>query len=321
MNDASVSLASIQQAAQRIASTAHRTPVLRSDFLNVWSQNEIYLKGEHLQKAGAFKFRGAQNAVAQLALPQHEAGVITHSSGNHGQALSLAARLKGIPAYIIVPENAPRPKIAAIEGYGGKISFCAPQVAARETLMNEIQAKTQAIFVPPFDHPSIISGQGTIGLELLSQVPELDAVIAPVGGGGLLAGLATAVKELKPSIKVLGAEPKGADDAARSFSAGHLIPQTSPQTVADGLLTSLGTHTWPIIRELVDDILTVSENEIIKAMRIVWERTKQLIEPSSAVAVAALRSPSFLNQFQNNHVAVVLSGGNTDLHSLPWCRD
>ncbi len=320
MNDHTVSLRSIQEAAQRIAHSAHLTPILTSKTLNEWSQNQIFLKGEHLQRVGAFKFRGAQNAVTQLTLSRHQAGVVTHSSGNHGQALALAAQLKGIPAYIVMPENAPRPKIDAVRGYGGQVSFCAPNVSARESLMAEIQAKTDALFVPPYDHPSIISGQGTIGLELLKQVPDLKAVVAPVGGGGLLAGVATAVKAMNSSIKVFGAEPQGADDAARSLAAGHLIPQDSPNTIADGLLTSLGSHTWPIIHRLVDDILTVSEPEIIEAMRLIWERTKQLIEPSAAVAVATLQTNRFRNEFQSCNVAVVLSGGNTDITNLPWDR-
>ena len=318
MNDQTVSLQSIQEAAQRIASTAHETPILTCRFIDQWSENRIHLKAEHLQKVGAFKFRGAQNAVSQLELPRHEAGVITHSSGNHGQALALAARLRGIPAYIVMPENAPQPKIAAIREYGGTISFCAPLVAARESLMAEVQARTDAVYIPPYDHPSIISGQGTIGLEVLKQVPDLKAVIAPVGGGGLLAGIATAVKLTHPAIKVFGAEPKGADDAARSLAAGRLIPQESPHTIADGLLTSLGTQTWPIIHRLVDGILTVSESEIIEGMQLVWERSKQLIEPSAAVAVAALRDKQILTHFQNDNIAVVLSGGNTDIASLPW---
>lgn len=318
MKDSSVTLESIQEAARRLLGVAHRTPTLTSRHLNQISGNTVFLKAEHLQRVGAFKFRGAQNAVSQIPDQELKAGVVTQSSGNHAQAVALVASIKGIPAYIVMPENAPRPKIAAVQAYGAEITFCPSIVSERERALTALQKTTGATYVPPYDHPSIISGQGTVGLELLEQIPNLEVVIAPVGGGGLLSGVATAIKTRAPNIRVFGAEPSGADDAARSLRAGQLIPQEAPNTIADGLRTSLGKHTWPLIQRFVDGIITVTDTQTIDAMRFIWERTKQLIEPSAAVAVAALLSESFSDEFKKNTVAVILSGGNTDIEKLPW---
>ena len=318
MNDLSVSLDSINAAALRIEQICHHTPVLTCDTLDRLAGNQIFFKCEHLQKVGAFKFRGAYNAADQLDASQLKQGIITHSSGNHAQAVALSARLKNCPAYVIMPTNAPAPKIDAVREYGAEVFFCPPKTSAREQLTGEVQRNTGATFIPPYDHPSVISGQGTIGLELLKQIDKLDAIVAPIGGGGLISGVATAVKALQPKIQVFGAEPLGADDAARSLSTGRLIPQEAPNTIADGLLTSLGAFTWPIIQQQVDDIITVSEEQIIDSMRLVWERMKQLIEPSAAVAVAALMTPQAREQLKGARVAVILSGGNTNLKKLPW---
>ncbi len=318
MKDHSVSLNSIRAAAERLDHVCHRTPVLTSEALDRISENQLFFKCEHLQKVGAFKFRGAYNAADQLDPTQLKHGIITHSSGNHAQAIALAARLKNCPAYVIMPSNAPKPKIDAVREYGAEISFCPPQTSAREQLTAEIQKEKGAIFIPPYDHPSVIAGQGTIGLELLEQIEHVDAIVTPIGGGGLISGVATAIKALRPEIRIIGAEPLGADDAARSLSAGRCIPQGAPKTIADGLLTSLGQYTWPIIQSYVDEIITVSEEEIIAAMRLVWERMKQLIEPSAAVAVAALLPPQARPHLKGARVALVLSGGNTDLRNLPW---
>ncbi len=318
MNSTKLPLEAVQRAAQRLAGVAHRTPILTSQSLDRWAGRTVFLKAEHLQRVGAFKFRGAQNAVAQLSDAAAAPGVVTHSSGNHAQALALAASLRGIPAHIVMPHNAPVPKIEAVRGYGANITFCEPIVSERERMMEELRAATGAQFIPPYDHPEIIAGQGTVGLEICQEIAPLDAIIAPVGGGGLLSGVALAAKALVPGIRVFGAEPLGADDAARSLAQGQRILQTAPNTIADGLLTSLGEHTWPIIRDQVDGILTVSEPEIVAAMRFVWERTKQLIEPSAAVAVAALRAADFESKTDIKRVCVVLSGGNTDLKKLPW---
>jgi threonine dehydratase len=267
---------------------------------------------------GAFKFRGACNAVIKLPDELAARGVVTHSSGNHAQAVALAARMRGIDAHIVMPSNALAVKRRAVEGYGGRVIACEPTLHARETTAEAVIAETGATFIHPYDHPDIIAGQGTSALELLDQVPQLDAIVAPVGGGGLLSGICVAAKGLNPAIRIFAAEPLGADDAARSIAAGKLIPQTGPDTIADGLLTSLGELTWPIIRDHVERVITVSEEQIVAAMQLAWERAKLLIEPSAAVAVAAVLSEEFQAVEGVDRVGVVLSGGNTDLDNLPW---
>jgi threonine dehydratase len=277
---------------------------------------QLFFKCEHLQKAGAFKFRGAYNAVRQLAAAAAGRGVVTHSSGNHAQALALAARMRGIPAHIVMPSNAAAVKQRAVADYGGRVVLCTPTLAAREATAASLLAETGATLIPPYDHPHIIAGQGTVALELLQQVPDLDAIIAPVGGGGLISGICVAATALQPSLRIIAAEPAGADDAARSKAAGQLISQTAPDTIADGLLTSLGELTWPIIRDQVERVVTPTDVEIIDAMRLAWERAKLLIEPSAAVAVAAALALSSAASLRR--VGVVLSGGNLDLDRLPW---
>ena len=306
----------IRRAAERIRPYAHRTPVFTCALLDERLGARIFLKCENLQKVGAFKFRGAANAVFSLSEEAAERGVATHSSGNHAQALALAARLRGIPAYIVMPNNAPAVKKAAVAGYGGRITFCEPTLKARETTLEGIVRTTGAEVVHPYNDDRIIAGQGTAALELLDDVPGLDAVMTPVGGGGLLSGTAIAATELRPGIRVIAAEPEGADDAFRSLQAGRIIPSTAPKTVADGLLTSLGDRTFPVIRERVERIVTVSESAIIAAMKFVWERTKMVIEPSSAVPVAAFWEKKI--DLGGLRVGIILSGGNVDLDRLPW---
>ncbi len=318
MNDRVVTLHSIEEASRRLAGIVHRTPILENRHLNQLSGNRLFLKGEHLQKGGSFKYRGAENAISQLSSTQLKRGVITQSSGNHAQAVALAAARRGCPAQIVIPSNAPKPKIAAVRDYGAEITFCAPVASERVRVMQRLQTKLKATYIPPYDHPSIISGQGTIGLELIDQTHRLDVVVAPVGGGGLLSGIASAIKALSPETRVYGAEPAGADDAARSLEAGMQIPQSAPRTIADGLLTSLGDSTWPLIQRKVDGIQRVEEAEIVQSMIHVWQWTKQIIEPSAAVAIAAVLSAPFREKYQNASVAVVLSGGNVDLRALPW---
>ncbi len=308
-------LAVIEQASRRIAGLAHRTPVETCATLDRMAGRALLLKCEHLQKVGAFKFRGACNAVGKLDADLAARGVVTHSSGNHAQALALAAKMRGIRAHVVMPRSAPKVKRDAVLGYGARVIECEPTLAAREEAAAAVMAETGACFIPPYDHPDVIAGQGTVALELLAQAPDLDAVVAPVGGGGLLSGVCIAAKALRPGIRVVGAEPLGADDAARSKRAGRLIPQTGPKTIADGLLTSLGDLTWPVIRDQVDDIVTVTEEEIVTAMRLAWERAKQLIEPSAAVALAAAMGPGLGGA---RRVGVILSGGNVDLERLPW---
>lgn len=311
-------IAAIRTAAERIAPYAHRTPVATCTTLDRLAGRQVFFKCEHLQKVGAFKFRGACNAVMQLDAAQAERGVVTHSSGNHAQALALAARLRGIPAHIVMPRTAAPVKQRAVADYGARIVLCEPTLAARESTAAAVVAATGAEMVHPYDDARVITGQGTAALELLAQVNDLDAIIVPVGGGGLLSGSCVAARALQPSIRLFAAEPAGADDAARSFAAGQLVPQTAPNTIADGLLTSLGSLTWPIIRDHVDAVLTVSEGEIVAAMRLAWERAKLLIEPSSAVALAAALAEPFRSREGLRRVGILLTGGNVDLDHLPW---
>lgn len=315
-----VTLDDIRAAAQRIAPLIHRTPVMTCSTLDALAGKSLFLKCENFQKVGAFKFRGACNAVAQLDPVTAARGVVTHSSGNHAQALALAARLRNIPAYIVMPRTAPAVKRRAVEGYGGQVHPCEPNLAARESEAARLLQETGGTLIPPYNHPHVIAGQGTAALEILEQVPQLDALIAPVGGGGLMAGLAVAARGLNPAIRIFAAEPSGADDAARSLAAGKLVPQLGPKTVADGLLTSLGDLTWPILRDHLERIVTVSDDAIIAAMRLVWERAKIIIEPSSAVPVAAVLSDEFKSIQGISRIGIVLSGGNVDFDALPWLK-
>lgn len=309
------SLENITEAHRRIRSYVHRTPVMTSTQINRISGAEIFFKCENFQKVGAFKFRGAMNAV--LLLKKEEVReVITHSSGNHAAALALAAKMAGMKAYVVMPRTAPSVKINAVRGYGAEITFCEPTQKAREETTGILMEKTGARLVHPYDNFNVICGQGTAVVELLEEAGELDIVIAPVGGGGLLSGTSTAVKGLKSNIKVFGAEPRNADDAYRSFKTGILHPSVSPKTIADGLLTSLSELTFAIIRKNVDNIFTVSEESIIEAMRLIWERMKIIVEPSSAVTLAVvMENPDV---FRGKKTGIILSGGNIELSKLPF---
>ncbi len=309
-------LLDIRRAAERIRPYAHRTPVMTCSSLDERVGAQLFLKCENLQKVGAFKFRGACNAVFSLSDEQAARGVATHSSGNHAQALALAAQLRGIPAYIVMPRNAPAVKQAAVAGYGGIITLCEPTIAAREATLARVVAETGAEVVHPYNDARVIAGQGTATLELLTDLPDLDVIVAPVGGGGLLSGTALAAKGIAPHIRVIAGEPTGADDAFRSLAAGQIVPSTAPDTIADGLLTSLGDRTFPIIQQHVEQIVTVSETAIIASMRFIWERAKLVVEPSGVVPVAVLwENPTILRGLR---VGVILSGGNVDLARLPW---
>jgi threonine dehydratase/serine racemase len=311
-------LTAVSEAAARIAGVVHRTPIMTSETLDGRAGRRVFLKCENLQKVGAFKYRGATNAVKRLSDAEARCGVVTHSSGNHAQALALAARVRGIPAYIVMPKTAPTVKKAAVAGYGGIITECEPNLAAREETAAALVAKTGATLIPPFDHPDVIAGQGTAALELLEDVPTLDAIITPVGGGGLLAGCCIAARGIKPTMRVFGAEPLGADDAARSKAKGEWLPQTAPNTIADGLLTSTGQLTWPIIRDQVERIFTVTDDQIRDAMRFIWERMKLIVEPSGAVGVAVVLSEEFRAVPNLGTVGIVISGGNVSLDKLYW---
>ncbi len=299
----------VQAAAARIAPYVHRTPVMTSRTLDEWLDTRAFLKCEHLQRVGAFKYRGATNAVQLLAPAEAARGVAAHSSGNHAAALALAARTRGIAAHIVVPHTASRTKRSAIEAYGARIVLCEPTIEAREAAVARVIAETGAVEIHPFDNDDVIAGAGTAALELVGQIPGLDVVVAPVGGGGLLAGTAIAVHGIDPKTRIVGAEPLAADDAARSLATGHLVAPNPPATIADGLLTGLSARTFAVLSEHVDTIVTVTEEEILEAMHFVWHRTKQLIEPSAAVAVAAVRSADLAGA----RVGIVLSGGNVDL--------
>jgi len=311
-----VTFVEIQEAAERIRPLVHRTPVMTCETLNRLTDKQLFFKCENLQKVGAFKFRGASNAVAQLTEEQKRRGVCTHSSGNHAQALALAARQQGIPAYIVMPETAPQVKVDSVRGYGAEITFCEPTQAAREATANELVERTGATFIHPYDNPQVIAGQGTAALELLEDVPGLDAVICPVGGGGLASGTCLAVHGTNPEINVYAAEPQGADDTYRSFQSGQRQPVGKPNTIADGLLTTVGELTWPILKEHLAGVLTVSDEQIIEAMQLMWTRMKLVVEPSGAVPFAALVSHQLPEEVQR--IGVIISGGNVDLHKLPW---
>lgn len=308
--------AEVFAAAQRLTGKVHRTPILTSRALNAATGAEIFLKSEHLQKVGAFKARGAANAVLQL--PEGTQRVATHSSGNHGAALAWAAAERGISCSVVMPENAPAAKRAAVAAYGADIVLCEPTLAAREGTLAEVVAETGAHVVPPFDDCRVIAGQGTVAQEIIGQCRELgftpDLIVAPVGGGGLLAGVGLAVSALAPEIKVLGAEPAGADDAQRSFRSGQRVTEQTPDTIADGLRTTLGIRNFSVIRNTVNDIVTVSDDDIRQALTLLWTRTKQLVEPSAAVSLAAvLAHPA---RFRGKKVALVLTGGNMDLATI-----
>ncbi len=307
----------IRDAAERIAPWAHRTPVMTCAALDRLAGRRLVFKCEQWQTSGSFKFRGAANAVRRLSDADAASGVVTHSSGNHAQALALAARLRGIRAHIVMPTSASPVKRRAVEEYGGRVVPCAPNLAARETTTAQVQAETGAVLIPPYDHPDVMAGQGTTALELLAEAPDLDAIIAPVGGGGLVSGVSIAARG-PAGHSAVRRRAAGRRRRRASRAAGTRIPQTAPQTIADGLLTSLGELTWPVLRDLLDEVVTVGEDEIVAAMRLAWERAKLLIEPSSAVALAAALTPAFRGLPGLGRVGIILSGGNVDLDRLPW---
>lgn len=308
--------ADIEQAHKRIQNYAHRTPVLSSSTLNRIFGSEIHFKCENLQKVGAFKFRGACNAVFSLTEDQLSQGVCTHSSGNHAAALALAAKMRGIPAYIVMPENAPEIKKQAVESYGGIITFCAPTLEARESTLAEIARQTGASEIHPYNNFHVIAGQGTAAKELIEDQGEFDIIMCPIGGGGLLSGTSITTRAMLPHAKIYGAEPEGADDAFRSFHSNRLIPSVNPNTIADGLLTSVGELNFRIIQRKTDEIVTVSERGIVRAMRMIWERMKIIVEPSGAVPLAAIMENKL--DVRGKKVGIVLSGGNVDLEKLPF---
>ena len=316
MSNQAPQFSDIKKAHERIKPFVHRTPVFSSQSINRILKMDLKFKCENFQKVGAFKFRGATNAVRQIDKKQAKKGVTTHSSGNHAAALSLAAKQLGVPAYIVMPTSAPEIKKKAVEGYGAKITYCEPTLQAREEALSKVQEETGAVFIHPYNNFNVICGQGTSAKELLEDYPDLDVLIAPVGGGGLMSGSVISAKAINPEIQVFGAEPLNADDAFRSYNQGVLIPAGPPNTIADGLLTSLSTLTFQIIRDHLDGMLTAKEESIIGAMRMIWERMKIVVEPSAAVPLAVVMENRYL--FKDKKIGLIVSGGNVDLNSLPF---
>jgi threonine dehydratase len=306
----------VRAAHARIRDKIHRTPLVTSATLDAATGLKLHFKCENLQKVGAFKARGATNAVFALSTDELRGGVVTHSSGNHGAALARAAALRGVRARIVMPENSSRAKIDAVRGYGGEVQLCEPTLAAREALAAQLVADSGAAFIHPYDDARVISGQGTIALELLQQVPDLDWLLLPVGGGGLASGVAVAAKALRPTLRLVAVEPLGADDAQRSFTSGVLAPATRPDTIADGLRGALSARTFDLIRQHVDAIVTVSDAAIVLAMRTLWQQLKIIVEASSAVPYAAVQER--LLELGGARVGIILTGGNVDLDELPW---
>lgn len=306
------------EAHERIAPHIHRTPVLTSSYLNALTGAELFFKCENFQKAGAFKVRGASNAVFGLRDDQLARGVATHSSGNHALSLSYAAGRRGIPCNVVMPRTAPQAKKDAVRGYGGVVVECEPSTTSREAVFAEVQARTGADFVHPYNDPRVIAGQATCSRELLEQVEGLEAIVAPIGGGGMISGTCLTVSSVAPVVKVYAAEPLNADDAARSFRAGHIIADDAPETVADGLKVPLKDLTWHFVRNHVSDVLTATEEQIVEAMKTTWTRMKIVIEPSCAVPLAViLNNPEV---FRGKRIGVIITGGNVDLDKLPWMK-
>ena len=318
MGKYAASIDDVRAAAERIKGVGHRTPVLTSKTLDQLAGRKLFFKCENFQKVGAFKFRGGWNAVSMLSDDEAEKGVCTHSSGNHAQAVAYSAQKRGIPAYIVMPNNSPDVKLNAVKGYGANVTLCEPTLEARRTTLDGIAKKTGAAVIHPFNNPNVIAGQGTAALELIEEVSELDAVIAPIGGGGLMSGTCITTRSLLPKAKLFGAEPKGADDAYRSLKEGKMLPQENPNTICDGLLTSMGENTWKILKDHLNDIYTVSDDEVIKAMKLIWERMKIIIEPSCATPVAVVMSPEFKQLEGIEKIGIILTGGNIDLSKLPF---
>src|SRR5262249_538188 len=314
--DMALDLQAIRAAHERIRPRIHRTPVMHSSRLNEASGASVFFKCENFQKIGAFKARGATNAVFSLDEATAQRGVATHSSGNHGAAVARAAKLRGIPAHIVMPSNSAKVKICAVESYGARVVFCELTEEAREVACAEVISKTGATLIHSFENPYVIAGQGTAALELLEDVSDLDLVMCPVGGGGLLAGIAVAAKSMRPAINVIAAEPENVDDAAQSFRAGRVIHTEKKFTIADGLRTNVGEQNFAIIESYVDDIVTVSEKAIISAMRTIWETMKIVVEPSAAVPYAAVQQGKI--DIPGKRIGIILTGGNVDLNALPW---
>ncbi|TVQ53006.1 MAG: pyridoxal-phosphate dependent enzyme [Rhodobacteraceae bacterium] len=308
----------VAAAHERIRPYIHRTPILTSETFDRMTGAKLFFKCENFQKAGAFKARGASNAVFSLSDEQAAKGVATHSSGNHGLSLSYAAGRRGIPCKVVMPRTAPEPKKAAVRGYGGEVIECEPSTSSREAVFAEVVASSGAEFVHPYNDPRVIAGQGTCSKEMIEDLGELDAVIAPIGGGGMVSGCCLTLSTLSPSTKIYAAEPQAADDAYQSFKSGEIVAYDAPVTIADGLKVPLKERTWHFVRTYVEDVLLADEDEIVDAMRLTWERMKIVMEPSCAVPLATILKNKHL--FAGKRVGVVVTGGNVDLDKLPWMK-
>jgi len=312
-----ISFSDVSDATERLDGVVIRTPVVSSPIIDEIAGRRVLMKCENLQRVGAFKFRGASNALELLGETSQN-GVCTHSSGNHAQAVALAAKRHGVPAYIVMPNTAPIVKVRGVESHDAEITFCEPTLEARVSAADSVMERTGAVFIHPFDNAHVIAGQGTAAIELLEECGQLDAVMAPIGGGGLMSGTCIATREISPNSRLFGAEPEGADDAARSLSSGKLVPQTGPETICDGLLTGLGKNTWPIIRDHLEEIVTVSDEEVLDAMSLLYEVFEMVVEPSGAVCLAAVLKDDFVQLKDIGSIGIILSGGNVDEGRLPF---
>ena len=318
MTKYAASMDDVIAASKRIEGHGHRTPILTNKTIDELTGKKIFFKCENFQKIGAFKFRGGWNTISSLSGEEASKGVCTHSSGNHAQAVAYAAMKRNIPAHIVMPRNAPKVKIQAVEGYRANITLCEPTLKARRETLEKIAEKTGAYVVHPFNEPRVIAGQGTCAMEMIEDIGDLDAICAPIGGGGLMSGTCIAARSMLPNVRLFGAEPKGADDAYQSLKKGKLIPQNNPKTICDGLLTSMGENTWNILKDHLEDIITVSDEEIVTAMKLIWERMKIIIEPSCATPLAAVLTPEFRELENIETIGIILTGGNVDLSKLPF---
>jgi len=318
MTKYAASMDDVIAASKRIEGHGHRTPILTNKTIDELTGKKIFFKCENFQKIGAFKFRGGWNTISSLSEEEASKGVCTHSSGNHAQAVAYAAMKRNIPAHIVMPRNAPKVKIQAVEGYRANITLCEPTLKARRETLEKIAKKTGAYVVHPFNEPKVIAGQGTAAMEMIEDIGELDVICAPIGGGGLMSGTCIAARSMLPNVRLFGAEPKGADDAYQSLKKGKLIPQNNPKTICDGLLTSMGENTWNILKDHLEDIITVSDDEIVTAMKLIWERMKIIIEPSCATPLAAVLTPEFRELENIETIGIILTGGNVDLSKLPF---
>ena len=313
----SIRFSDVIDASKRLDGVVLRTPVVNSPEIDEMAGRRVFMKCENLQHVGAFKFRGATNAVKMLG-DDAEPGICTHSSGNHGQAVALAAKQRGVPAFIVMPKNAPKVKVTGVRSHGAEVILCEPNLEARVSTANSVLERTGATFIHPFDNPNVIAGQGTAAKEMIEECESLDAVLSPIGGGGLMSGTCISTRHLLPDALIFGTEPEGADDAARSLESGEYVPQTGPDTICDGLLTSMGEITWPIIKSHVEEIIRVSDDEVLDAMTLIHQSFGMIVEPSGAISLAAVMKEEFRAKKGLGSIGIILCGGNVDPENLPF---